>query len=94
MQTKKLQNTYISGIQFTTMFPAIINTIILIVAVITSILPLLLAIKETISLRSRKNPKQKLRIESKSGVIIELDLHKQNDTKKLLQTMDVLLGRI
>jgi hypothetical protein len=94
MQTKKLSNTYIAGIQFTTMFPAIINTIILIVAVITSILPLLLAITETISLRSRKVPKQKLRIESKSGVTIELDLHKQNDTKKLLQTMHVLLGKI
>lgn len=72
-----------------------INTIILIVAAIAAVLPILLILKKTIiiSLRINRPVTHKVKIESKSGVIIELDLHKQNDTKKLLQTMDVLLGK-
>jgi hypothetical protein len=70
-----------------------INTIISIVAAIAAVLPILLILKKTIRLRTNKPTTHKVKIESKSGVTIELDLHKQNDTKKLLQTMDVLLGK-
>ena len=70
-----------------------INTIISIVAAIAAALPILLILKKTIRLKTNKPTTPKVKIESKSGVIIELDLHKQNDTKKLLQTMDVLLGK-
>lgn len=70
----------------------LIYDIILVVASIASILPVLLLTTKAIK-GGHKGTAHKIKVESKSGVKIELDLYKQNDTKKIHQTVEMLLGK-
>lgn len=70
----------------------LVYDIILIVASIASILPALLLTTKAFKGGHKENA-HKIKVESKSGVTIELDLYKQNDTKKIHQTVEMLLGK-
>lgn len=66
-------------------------SIILIVALTLSVLPILLLIKKAIKVNNRNA--SKIIVESKSGVRIELDLYERNDKKKIHQTVEMLLEK-
>lgn len=75
-----------------------IYNIIIIVASLAAFFPALLLVKREGKKFLKKrhyniNASQKIKIESKSGVIIEFDSNKRNDLQKVHQAMNVLLGK-
>lgn len=83
---------YIAVIKRQKQMSKLVYDVILIVASIVSILPVLLLTTKAIK-NGHKGNAHKIKVESKSGLTIELDLYKQNDTKKIHQTVEMLLGK-